>query len=31
VRPESTATMRVAVVDLDVGDDGVHVTVDARL
>ncbi len=31
VRPESTATMRVSVVDLDVGDDGVHVTVDARL
>jgi hypothetical protein len=31
VRPGSTATMRVSVVDIDVGDDGVHVTVDAKL
>jgi hypothetical protein len=31
VRPGSTASMRVSVVGLDVDDDGVEVTVDARL
>jgi hypothetical protein len=31
VRPDSTASMRVSVVGLEVDDDGVEVTVDARL
>ena len=31
VRPGSTATMRASIVDLSVGADGVHVTVDAAL